>query len=65
MSPSKKTTRGKSRCARKPSSKTPAGKKSAPVKPSGLDPVHRQILEDYWSHLPAPPDEDEWMSGRI
>lgn len=71
MSPSKKTTGAATRAAQKPSGKKSDGKKIEAVKPvgsmgpTGLDDVHRKILEDYWSHLPPPPDEDEWMSGRI
>lgn len=77
MSPSKKTIRATPREAQKSARKKSAGKKIEPVmqieakgpmeptETTGLDNVHLKILKDYWSHLPPPPDEDEWMSGRI
>ena len=65
MSPSKTTSRRTARAVRKPGRKKSAGKNPKAVKPPTIDPAHRRILEDYWSHIPPPPDEDEWMSGRI
>ena len=61
MSPSKKPKAGKTRTASKPSKMNV----SPAVRRPKMDAFERKILQDYWSHLPAPPDEEEWMSGRI